>query len=289
MKIKYFLAAALASVMMCTSVFGANLYVYIEGDPGVAGGYIRAYEKYGKDFEVIDDIILLFVNGNVVSDAEAVIENGTTLVPLRVISDEFGAETSWDGDTKTVSITYGSTSVSVTIGNSYITSNGSIIETTAPAQIIDSLTYVPLRAIASTFGAEVNYSTAFSYGIHEIKSIWIYNRTETPTVTAEEAVTKGADIYVDYIKGTADSAGMVHKWNGKLVDADTITAENVSSLMFGDLPGDTEFNASLAADFGEYYYVRFFGDSMPYGVLIDKYDGSFYAVHFGGAVVFAIR
>lgn len=38
-------------------------------------------------------------------DAPAVIVNSRTLVPVRFISENFGAEVEWDGDTKTVTIT----------------------------------------------------------------------------------------------------------------------------------------------------------------------------------------
>ncbi len=39
------------------------------------------------------------------------ISNGRTMVPLRVISEAFGAEVGWDGPTKTVTITLGDTEI----------------------------------------------------------------------------------------------------------------------------------------------------------------------------------
>ena len=47
------------------------------------------------------------VNGKeVVLDVAPFIVNGRTLVPIRFISETFGAQVNWDGNTKTVTIVY---------------------------------------------------------------------------------------------------------------------------------------------------------------------------------------
>lgn len=48
-----------------------------------------------------------FANGNqIILDVPAIIENGRTLVPVRVISESLGATVNWDGTSRTVTITY---------------------------------------------------------------------------------------------------------------------------------------------------------------------------------------
>lgn len=48
-----------------------------------------------------------FANGNQITlDVPATIENGRTLVPVRVISESLGAGVSWNGTSRTVTITY---------------------------------------------------------------------------------------------------------------------------------------------------------------------------------------
>ena len=39
-------------------------------------------------------------------DVAPVIQNGRTMVPVRVISDKLGAKVNWDNQTKKVTITY---------------------------------------------------------------------------------------------------------------------------------------------------------------------------------------
>ena len=58
------------------------------------------------------------VNGNELEvTAPYVVGDGTTLVPVRVITEAFGAEVGWDGDTKTVSLSYPDVTISLTIGS----------------------------------------------------------------------------------------------------------------------------------------------------------------------------
>lgn len=48
-----------------------------------------------------------FANGNQITlDVPATIENGRTLVPVRVISESLGATVNWNGTSRTVTITY---------------------------------------------------------------------------------------------------------------------------------------------------------------------------------------
>jgi len=51
---------------------------------------------------------LVFIDNRKGDDLEVApkIVNGRTFVPIRFISEAFGAEVSWDGATKTITITY---------------------------------------------------------------------------------------------------------------------------------------------------------------------------------------
>jgi len=49
--------------------------------------------------------LTLIVNGEKVTSAEAKLIDGTTYVPLRVVSEMLGAKVSWNGDTYTVTVT----------------------------------------------------------------------------------------------------------------------------------------------------------------------------------------
>ncbi|MCC8097900.1 MAG: copper amine oxidase N-terminal domain-containing protein [Eubacterium sp.] len=290
MKIKGLLAAAAAVVMTSTYVYGANPVVDIIYDSGNyeygigCGGISYADVRDGADENIkkTNSAVLLFVNGDIISDADPVIQNGTTLVPLRVISNELGAEISWNDDEKTAYIISGDTEISVKIGDSFVTAGGTEYETTAPAQIIDSLTYVPLRAIAAAFGAEVGFYKDVYFGKYdEIPIVWVQNKEEEPTISEEEAVSMAKNIYFNSFLPTMKNWILAYDQ----IDVDTVTAENINETLLSRY--DHKFNCRCDADLGEYYLVRYY-DVMSYGVLIDKYDGSFYPVGGSSAILLHI-
>lgn len=84
-----------------------------------------------------------------------VIENGSTLVPMRAFFETMGAKVDWNDDTKSITARRGSTLIGLTIGNleSYI--NGNKYYLSIRPKIIDDKTYVPLRFIGESLGAEV--------------------------------------------------------------------------------------------------------------------------------------
>ena len=96
-------------------------------------------------------------NGNILKDAQAVIQNGSTLLPVRSVSNAFGCEVNWDGDTKTVSVNKDATQITIVIGQKELTVNDTKQAISAPAQIINGRTYVPLRALGEALDCEIQW------------------------------------------------------------------------------------------------------------------------------------
>jgi sugar lactone lactonase YvrE len=88
-----------------------------------------------------------------------VILTGRTFVPIRFISEAFGAEVEWDGPTRTIRIYLPGKEIRITlqINNTTGRVNNGIIKLDAPPQIVSGRTIVPLRFIAEAFGAQVNW------------------------------------------------------------------------------------------------------------------------------------
>ena len=80
-----------------------------------------------------------------------------TMVPLRAIFEALNATVEWDDATKTVKSTKGDTTISLTIGENKLTKNGEDKELDVPAQIIESRTLVPVRAISEAFDCKVDW------------------------------------------------------------------------------------------------------------------------------------
>lgn len=97
------------------------------------------------------------VNGTQLSDAEPVLVNSRTFVPVATIAKATGANVVWDNETKTVSIDKGETTLKIKIGSKNAVKNDSEVLLDAPAQVIKGKTYVPLSFIASNLGLSVNF------------------------------------------------------------------------------------------------------------------------------------
>jgi len=83
--------------------------------------------------------------------------NGTTLVPLSVITKAFGAKLKLENNKK-ITLTYNATVVVLTIGSNKISVNGVVSTLSAEPKIVSGVTMVPVRVIAQAFGANVALS-----------------------------------------------------------------------------------------------------------------------------------
>ncbi len=104
----------------------------------------------------------LMINGQaVVVEKPYVVGAGVTLVPLRVITEAFGAEVLWEGETKTITLKYPDVNIVLQIGNPVAEINGRAEELlAAPELTSNGYTVVPLRFISENFGATVSYDDA---------------------------------------------------------------------------------------------------------------------------------
>ena len=108
-----------------------------------------------------DDTVKVLVNGKEVTftDVAPYIEEGRTLVPMRIIFETLGAVVEWDQETKTI-ISYDPVSdVSITMQADSKTMfiNEEAFELDVPAKIVDDRTVVPLRAIAEGMNSSVSW------------------------------------------------------------------------------------------------------------------------------------
>ena len=81
-----------------------------------------------------------------------------TMVPLRAIFEALGADIDWNGDTQTVTATRGGTVVIMQVGNPVITVAGNSVTLDVPPLIVDDRTLVPARAVAESFGVNVDWN-----------------------------------------------------------------------------------------------------------------------------------
>lgn len=100
----------------------------------------------------------LLLDGNdVTSVATPLNQNGRTLVPIRFISEELGAAVAWDGATRTITVSKDGKSALLRIGSRLVEYDGGALcqLSDAAPQLINSLTYVPLRLVGNALGIAV--------------------------------------------------------------------------------------------------------------------------------------
>ncbi len=123
------------------------------------GGYAAMAEGNDKveiTFRVGDSV--LTVNGAPLEvTAPYIVGEGTTLVPVRVITEAFGAEVVWDGTDQSVSLKYPEVDITIKIGSKSAIVNTHTEELAEAPQLYMDTTMVPLRFISETFGATVNW------------------------------------------------------------------------------------------------------------------------------------
>lgn len=102
-------------------------------------------------------VILLYNDAELKGDVPACVLGGRTLVPLRLIFTALGASVEWNAETQTITSTLGETTVTMQVGNTNMLRNGEAIPLDVPPTIMNSRTLVPVRAVAETFGASVDW------------------------------------------------------------------------------------------------------------------------------------
>ncbi|MBR5095708.1 MAG: copper amine oxidase N-terminal domain-containing protein, partial [Treponema sp.] len=125
---------------------------------------VHAAESGPKLMQAGSDIQVVVNGSNLYLDPAPVIESDRTLVPLRQIFEALGADVDWNGDARVVTASRGSTTVKLQIdyGSMGHTYKGlaAYERLDVPPRIIDSRTYVPLRAVSQALGADVNWEAA---------------------------------------------------------------------------------------------------------------------------------
>lgn len=107
-----------------------------------------------------DATVPVLLNRKMLSfDVPPFVSDGRVIVPLRTISEALSADVSWNNDTQTAIIIQGEKVVSFTIGEKNMVINNEEYEIDAEATIVNSTTFVPLRALSESLGFDVMWDS----------------------------------------------------------------------------------------------------------------------------------
>ena len=105
--------------------------------------------------------ITLVINGALTkTDVPPMLVNGHTLVPLRVVSANLGAQVDWDQASQVATVTSGSLSIVIKVGDAQARVGDRTVTLAAPARLVSNRTMVPIRFVSESLGASVFWDQA---------------------------------------------------------------------------------------------------------------------------------
>lgn len=122
-----------------------------------------------------------------------VIENDTTLLPIRGVAEAIGAEVEYSAPTQTVSLFNADTEVNMQLGSAEIEINGATQQMPVAAKIVNDRTLIPLRAATEALGCDVSWD-----GTNQTIMLTRPYQTKRVVVHSENADTSNAS---DVING----------------------------------------------------------------------------------------
>lgn len=113
------------------------------------------YNTFGtvQTYVELNDTLLGF-------ETAPVIEDDRTLVPMRFLFEQMGADVEWNQETQTATATMNNTAVAFSINDTNAEVNGTAATMDVPARLINDKTMVPLRFLSEEMGYTVTWDEA---------------------------------------------------------------------------------------------------------------------------------
>ncbi|UJF33974.1 stalk domain-containing protein [Paenibacillus hexagrammi] len=115
---------------------------------------LLAVPAFASDYQAVD----VEVDGSKLT-VSAYLVDGRTMVPMRAIFERLNATIEWDDVRKSATAMKGTTKVQLWIGRTDAQSGDHAVTLDVPPMLINGSTYVPLRFVSESLGAEVSFDS----------------------------------------------------------------------------------------------------------------------------------
>lgn len=211
-------------------------------------------------FAVQKDLSVIIDNQQVQFTADSgkpfVDENGRTQVPLRVVMEQYGCRVEWDNDTRTAVLTKDGMTVTVPVGEKYITVDGRTVYMDTSALLREGRIYLPIRCVLEAFGADVYWDNGeiavFSPTSGDFENIYVDrngdvffelangNKVNVGSLPRGKDGRDGVSVTNAYVDGNGNL--MIELSNGRTINAGNVSVGgNMNGLTFADYPIGTKF------------------------------------------------
>ncbi|GHU56626.1 hypothetical protein AGMMS49975_20280 [Clostridia bacterium] len=206
------------------------------------------------------DYKFLMVNGSLVPEANIKTVRGTSLVPVRIISERLGAIVKWDATTKSISINNDTTSIILVIDSKQATVNGKTVTLDEVAQNIDGVTYVPLRFVSEYLGANVGFYEKSPF--YEYPVVWVDSTSKSEKVTVSK-------------ENSAKFVGNALKKEFEQKKSEYLQPEHYDTI--GEYIYETADSFKCVDEFSRYWVIGIdFESGATPCYLVDKYNGDMF-------------
>ena len=150
-------------------IFAEAQGAFIEGQTSLqrlANHYGYVLKTSGNDVYLNNNgnaPVKVFVNGEetYLPDQQAFIQSDRTMVPVRFITEEVGAQVLWNQATRTVTISKNGTTINMAVGQKEFMVNGVQYTSDMAPMISNGRTMVPVRFVTENLGFSVQYETGY--------------------------------------------------------------------------------------------------------------------------------
>ncbi len=127
---------------------------------------VTLYAKWVQVSETEEQQMILYIGKReavvfgktVFNDVAPVKVNDRAMLPIRFVAENLGATVEWTEETETVTITGSDNVIVIRIGEHYAEVNGQPVKLDSPAFTRNDRTYIPLRFVAESLGATVEWT-----------------------------------------------------------------------------------------------------------------------------------
>jgi hypothetical protein len=179
------------------------------------------------------DTATVVVNGDIVEfdGCSAVIENSSTLIPLRGVFERLGYKIGWNNESKTATFTTADKTITLKANDYSMNINGEKTFLSIPAKIINDRMYLPLRELGEATGLDIAWDS-------ESKTVYIGTADKTENTDNSE-IKESIDKMFDYTL----LAGFAQGYDET---AESTYLENVKDFLTSETIGiDEESKAEL--------------------------------------------
>lgn len=139
----------------------------------------------------------VWINNEILKDANVILNNGVSLVPMRKIFEALDSQVTWDQTKQEVTARKGQSVIKFQVGSKVAEKDGSIVTLSNKVELIGGVTYVPLRFVGEGLGLEVRWDKSSPEDIYISDK---FSLTSTETDNGKVSLRGNKLNYVDQVQ-----------------------------------------------------------------------------------------